>query len=97
MYSRLLNDENLLLEPLSTRQPISSHLDKICLCSPNGDECSYNMHCSTTVKKKFLCTESTIQTSGSRKKRDIFQEWRPSNLAVAKPLVRFFFKMIYKV
>lgn len=91
MYYRLLSDENLLLEPLSTRQQSSTHLDKICLCSPNGDQCSYNMHYSTTFKKKFLCTKSRIQTSGSRKKRDIFQKWGPSNLAVS------FFKMNYKV
>lgn len=61
----MLSGENLLIKQLSMRQSISENLDKICLCSPSGDQCSYTtfMHCSKTVEKKF------------RKKRDIIQEW----------------------
>lgn len=90
-YSRVLGDENLLKEPLSTRQPISSTLDKICMCTLNGDQCLYNiwMHCSTTVEKPFLCTALTIQTSVSRKKRDLSGKWIPPSLSVPKPLVSF--------
>lgn len=87
----MLSDENLLKEPLSIRQPISSTLDKICMCNSNGDQCSYNTltHCSTTVEKQFLCTKLTIQTSVSRKKRDLSRKWIPSSLSVEKPLVSF--------
>lgn len=74
----MLSDENLLIKQLSKRQPISANLDKICLCSSNGDQCSYNtiMHCSTTVEKK------------ARKKRDIIQEWMaPPSLEREKSMV----------
>lgn len=61
----MLSDENLLIKQVSKRQPISANLEKICLCSPNGDQCSYNtfIHCSKTVEKM------------SRVKRYITQEW----------------------
>lgn len=87
---KVLGDENLLKEPLSTRQPISSTLDKICMCTLNGDQCLYNtlMHCSTTVEKPFLCTALTIQTSVSRKKRDLSGKWIPPSLSVPTPLTR---------
>lgn len=87
---KVLGDENSLKEPLSTRQPISSTLDKICMCTSNGDQCLYNtlMHCSTTVEKQFLCTALTIQTSVSRKKRDLSGKWIPPSLSVPTPLTR---------
>lgn len=88
-YSRVLSDENLLKEPLSTRQLISSTLDKICMCTSNDDQCSYNKHCSKTVEKKFLCTDPSIKASVSRKKRDLSQKWIPSSLTVVKSLVSF--------
>uniref|UniRef100_A0A8W8NV44 VWFD domain-containing protein n=1 Tax=Magallana gigas TaxID=29159 RepID=A0A8W8NV44_MAGGI len=87
---KVLGDEHLLKEPLSTRQPISSTLDKICMCTLNGDQCLYNtlMHCSTTVEKQFLCTALTIQTSVSRKKRDLSGKWILPSLSVPTPLTR---------
>lgn len=61
----MLSDENLLIKQISKRQSVSANLEKICLCSPNGDQCSYNtfIHCSKTVEKM------------SRFKRYITQEW----------------------
>nr|XP_034320108.1 uncharacterized protein LOC117687527 isoform X18 [Crassostrea gigas] len=87
---KVLGDENLLKEPLSTRQPISSTLDRICMCTLNGDQCLYNtmMHCSATAEKQFLCTALTIQTSVSRKKRDLSGKWIPPSLSVPTPLTR---------
>lgn len=48
--------ENLLREPIITRQPISSTLDHICTCTPNGKQCLYKTFKSCLMGHEIQCT-----------------------------------------
>ncbi|XP_061167273.1 uncharacterized protein LOC133176126 [Saccostrea echinata] len=67
------NDENLLNSAPSDRPPISSNLDKICTCSPSGNQCSYHTYsqCSKATGKQYYCTQTANQIQSLRKKREV--------------------------
>nr|XP_022310403.1 uncharacterized protein LOC111115834 isoform X2 [Crassostrea virginica] len=48
--------ENLFMEPIINRQTISSTLDHICTCTPNGKTCLYKTFKSCLMEHEIQCT-----------------------------------------
>ena len=44
------------MEPIINRQPISSTLDHICTCTPNGKTCLYKTFKSCLMEHEIQCT-----------------------------------------